>query len=162
MSVKNAPGPLLIDYPSKAGRVGLYDPSGQAIDSSNPLPVVVTSGTPSSTSIINTYNQVLSVPSGSPVDIITYIVPSLGNVFIQRVSVSGENIARFDVLINGSPLDTRRTYFGGNLNEYFDFIGGSALGQKLTSGDIIVVRVEHNRDSLANFEARLQVAQVTA
>lgn len=108
---------------------------------------------------VNTYNEVSSVASGVTTLITTYTVPALKKAAIQRVSVSGENIARWDVLVNNVIVDTRRTFFG-NLNEYFDFSSINANGTLLVPGNTIKVKVLHNRPMIGTFEARIQVTEI--
>lgn len=108
---------------------------------------------------VSTYNEVSSVASGITTLITTYTVPALKTASIQRVSVSGENIARWDVLVNDVIVDTRRTFFG-NLNEYFDFTNANANGPSLVPGNTIKVKVLHNRPMVGTFESRIQVTEI--
>lgn len=109
---------------------------------------------------INQYNEVLSVASGATTSIVTYTVPISQQNILQRVSVSGENIALYQILVNGTPIDSQRTYFGGELNVQFDFTSISNLGTPLNAGDIVTVTVLHNRPYVGNFESRIQMIQV--
>lgn len=86
-------------------------------------------------SILNEYNEVNSVASGSLTTVISYSVVSLG--YLQRAIVSGTNIATYEVLINGSPLSKKRTWLNGSLNEEFDFVGQSKSGISLSIGDVV-------------------------
>jgi hypothetical protein len=108
------------------------------------------------------YNEVNSVASGVSTTVITYTVPGTAtSAFLQRVQVSGENIARYDLLINSSIVATKRTYFGGDLNATFEFQSFNNNGVPLAVGNTVVVKVLHTRPSLASFEATIQVAEVT-
>lgn len=102
--------------------------------------------------IVNTYNEVTAVASGVLTTIETYT--ATGTAFLQKSIVSGTNIARFDVLLNGNVIDRQRTYFGGNLNIDFDF-----TNLPLVFGDVVTVRVIHNRPTTGDFNARIQVLE---
>lgn len=109
----------------------------------------------------NLYGEANAVVSGSTTQIISYTVP-VGKVsIIQKVECSGENIAKYQLLVNGTPIATLRTYFGGELNTTFDFITGQDNGYVVNAGDVVSVTTLHNRPFLGDFEARIQVYQVT-
>lgn len=110
----------------------------------------------------NIYSEANAVPSGLTATIVTYTVSgSLTESVLERISVSGDNIAMFTVFVNATQIDTRRTYFGGSLNEYFEFTTGTSNGYVLTPGDVLTVNVIHNRPTLGNFEGRIQVLEIT-
>ena len=109
---------------------------------------------------INEYNEISSVASGITTTVVTYTVPVGKQNVLERISVSGENIALYIVLINGVTIDTQRTYFGGNLNVQFEFMSSINAGTVLNAGDIVSVTVLHNRPSVANFEGRIQMSQL--
>lgn len=120
--------------------------------------VVVENPTPTSgQNIFITYDESGPVPSGSPTTILTYTVPVGDTASLQRVFASGENIARFDVLINGSELATKRTYFGGALDVNFPFNTSNGEGVLLHAGDVITVVVLQDRLSTAVFESTLEL-----
>jgi hypothetical protein len=109
----------------------------------------------------NIYSEANSVASGLTTTLVTYTVPgSLTTSIVQRISVSGENIAKFTVFVNAVKIDTRRTFFGDSLSEYFEFTTGSSDGFALNPSDTVVVKVLHNRPSVGDFEARLQVLEI--
>lgn len=117
--------------------------------------------TPSNTTarIESTYGEVSSVPTATPTVLVSYTAP-VGKVsFLQKVFVSGENIARYKVKLNGTVIDTKRTYFGASLNEWFDFSDASR-GRLLVVGDVVTVEVEHERPMVADFNARVQSIEV--
>lgn len=119
---------------------------------------VILESIPSSNSTtINIYNEVFAVPSGVTTKIVTYTIPNDSSAVFQRATVSGENIARYDLLINNNTQDTVRTMFGGNLTQTFNFESGNTSGLSLQAGDIIKINVLQNRPSVANFNGRLQL-----
>lgn len=108
------------------------------------------------TSIIE-YDEVTNVAANLETAIATYQVPSDKIGFLYLVEVSGENIAKYQVKLNGSVISTQRTYFGSSLNSIFDFRIGSKRSYVLQPDDIITVYVEHNRPTNADFESRIQL-----
>jgi hypothetical protein len=106
--------------------------------------------------VVNEFAEIGPIVAASPTTILTYPVPALKDLFISRIDVSGENVAKYEVLINGTPIARKRTYFGGNLNETFDFTVGSRRGLPAEAGDIITVVVVHERPFSGAFDARLQ------
>lgn len=119
------------------------------------LPVTV--GDAPDESVISVYSEVSSVVNGSDTSILTYTVPvDKTSAFIVYIDVSGENIAKYDVYLNGTRIARKRTYFGGNLNETFTFGSQSKNGYPLEPGDIIEVKALHSRPFNGDFEARLQ------
>ena len=122
---------------------------------------VVIENTPSSTStVVSTYNEVLLIASGATVPIVTYTVPPATQAVLQKCPFSGENVARYDLLINGVKQDTARTMFGGDFTGEFNFTTGNDSGLILNAGDVVVVQVFNNRPLVASFEARIQVLQI--
>jgi hypothetical protein len=69
----------------------------------------------------NIFNEQLLVASGSTVNLVNYTVPVGKTVILERISVSGANIAKYEVYINAQKIDASRTYFGSTLNTAFDF-----------------------------------------
>lgn len=102
------------------------------------------------------FDEALAVPSGSPTTILSYTAPS-ATTFI-RVNTGGTNIAQFEVYINGTLNARQRTYFGATLDTTFDYSAGSE-GFVLNSGDLVEVKVTHQRPSSGDFEARLEVIE---
>ncbi len=122
---------------------------------------VVVESTPSpNTTVVNTYNELVAVAAGATVTIVTYTVPSSKQAVFQRAAFSGENIARYDLLINSQPQDTARTMFGGDLTGEFNFETGNDSGLVLSTGSTIAVQVYNIRPTAASFEARIQVLEI--
>jgi len=119
---------------------------------------VIVESTPSpNTTVVNTYNELISLASGATAFIVNYTIPAGKQGIFQRAAFSGENIARYDLFINGVPQDTARTMFGGDLTGEFNFETGNDTGLILTAGNTIQVQVYNVRPMAASFEARIQV-----
>jgi len=150
--------PVVIASDQPTVKVNLTDPSGTSVGTiGNPIFVDIAANTPRLS--VNQYNEVLAVVSGITTTIVTYTVPVGKTNALERISVSGENIALYTVLINGTPIDAQRTYFGGELNAQFEFMSTGNFGVLLNAGDIVSVTVLHMRPSSANFEGRIQMSQ---
>lgn len=103
--------------------------------------------------ITNIYNEVLSVASGILTTITSFTASQSSK--LKQVDVSGENIATFTVLVNGNVVSKKRTYFGGQLDNTFNFNNGIAV----SSGQQILVQVIHNRPTVANFNANIAILE---
>ena len=109
----------------------------------------------------NIYSEANSVASGATTILVQYTVPlSITDAVLERISVSGENIAKFTVFVNGTQIDTRRTFYGSSLSEYFEFTTGSSEGFILHPADLLVVKVLHTRPYVGDFEGRIQVLEI--
>lgn len=116
-------------------------------------------GISSDKTVKSLFNSISSVTSGSLTTILSYTVPVATTDFLGKVEVSGTNIAQFEVYIN-TVLDARqRTYFGGELNAFFDYAFGTENGYKLNAGDLVEIKVIHSRPTLGDFEARILYAE---
>jgi len=109
---------------------------------------------------INVFNEINSVGANTLTTIASYTVLAGPNNKLQKVSCSGENIAKFNIYYNGVLIDSKRTYFGGELNTTFNYTDEQNLGYPLVPGDLVEVRVFHTRPSTANFNARIQILGV--
>jgi len=147
-----------------AKRVLLVDETGAPISDTNKLPVDATftgdinfdfNGT-----TVNEFNEVLGVGSGIPTMIVQYIAPVGMAAFLQLVEATGTNIGEYEVVLNGTPIAKRRTYFSGGLDVEFPFSGQpSANGLELSPGDVVEVFGTHSRPMLGDFAARIQIVE---
>lgn len=107
----------------------------------------------------NIFNEQSAIASGATVSLVTYTVPVGKTAILERVAVSGENIAKYEVFINGNKIDASRTYFGAQLNTSFDYTSTNS-NFTLTSLDIVTVTVRHDRPAAGNFEGRIQLTEI--
>jgi len=110
--------------------------------------------------IKSTYSEILNVANSVNQVLVTYTVPVSKTARLQISSFSGQNIAEYTITLNGTPIDKKRTYFGGSLNGCFDFRNFPGGGLSLLSEDEIVVEVTHNRPMTGNFNGRIQVLEI--
>lgn len=131
-------------------------------DGGNSTPVDVNIVNFSSTeSVVPTYSEISSIPSGSFELIVSYTVPSDKMAKLQRCAMSGSNIADYKILFNGSTIDYLRTYFSGPLNAESVFYTASGDGFLMNAGDKVEVYVRHIRPYVGDFNARIQVREST-
>ena len=158
------PVPVSFEGSISIGAVEVKGTNGNFIEPNvdGSLNVNVVSVPTAGNTVVNTYSEANSVPSSVITTLITYTVPlSKTSAILQRISVSGENIAKFTVFWNATQIDTRRTFYGSSLSEYFEFITGSSEGFVLQPGDQIVVKVLHTRPYVGDFEGRIQSLEIT-
>lgn len=158
------PLPVSFDGTISVGQVEIKgSPSGDLlnVNSDGSINVNVVETPITGQTVKSIYNQVLNVVSGVSTQLISYTVPAGYTAVLERISVSGENIARYDVLYNSDAFDTRRTMFGGDLTSDFDYTTGSSNGFTLNSGDNLIIQVLHNRPYTGTFNARLQILEIS-
>lgn len=153
---------LSVNLDAKSDSLGHYD-SIRIGDGTDELDINPDGSLPTTTDLgedetpINVYSESPSVASGAETAILTYVIPTGKIAFLYRADCSGENIARYQVRLNGNVIATRRTYFGGGLNTSFEFMTPNKRGLVLEAGDVLEIRVIHYRPDLADFEARSQL-----
>lgn len=157
------PLPVAIDGDITIGVVEVKGTNGNIIEP-NPdgsLNVNIISVPTAGNVVKNIYNEANAVVSGATTVLVQYTVPmGLTDAVLERISVSGENIAKFTVFVNGTQIDTRRTFYGSSLSEYFEFTTGSSEGFVLSPGDILAVKVLHTSPYVGDFEGRIQVLEI--
>lgn len=117
-------------------------------------PVLVAGETP-----IYIYNEITSTMPGTTYNVASWTVMPATTATLQRVLVSGENIARYDVWVNAGPIATQRTYYGGDLDKTFEFMGWNGGGVPLAAGATVTVKVLYYTPGPAIFEATIEAIQ---
>jgi len=155
------PLPVAFDGTVSIGDVHILGPSPAnnelVVNPDGSINVIVESAPSSTSVVVNTYNEIINLASGSTAFIASYTVPVGSEAVFQKAAFSGENVARYDLFINGVVQDTARTMFGGDLTGEFNFETGNDNGLVLTAGSTIKVQVYNSRPTSASFEARIQV-----
>lgn len=123
-----------------------------SINSDGSINVNVLTGGSTST-LVNTYNEVSNVATGVPTVIVSYTAASAGA--LKSIDASGENIAEYIVYINSAIISKKRTYFSNGINCTFDFSNGI----RLLPTDLVEIVVTHNRPSLSKFNANIIVLE---
>lgn len=95
------------------------------------------------------YAEVSAVAASTQTDITTYTVP-VGKIFVlTNVEASGENLAKYSVIINSVTNATKRSWWTAfNV----DFVYNR---YELAAGDVVKVSVIHERTEVSDFEARI-------
>lgn len=157
------PLPTAFDGTVSIGDVSILDPTTKVplkVNNDGSINVIVEeAGSVSST--VNLYQEAANVAANAAQTILTYICPGTFTGSLQRISVSGENLAKYYVQVNGNTIETQRTYWG-NLNTVFNFMTDSSTGgYPLVAGDTVTINVINTSPTqiAADFEARLQVIQ---
>lgn len=110
----------------------------------------VTNQSSQSASNTNVYGSVAAVGMGSTTNVTSYTVPGGQTFTLHMVEFNGENIARYQVLINDTVVATKHTYFGGAF--FGEFWFDDLL---LNAGDEIKLQVLHSRTESADFFGRV-------
>lgn len=135
------------------GRRALHVKIGNKPD--EPMPVYVVDAVATSNVVINQFNAISAVASGSETQIVSYTIPPAKKFIISLVQFSGENIAKFNFYVDGVLSATARTMFGSDLTGELRFDSPNGLGLELVAGQIISLKVLHPRPSVADFEGRI-------
>lgn len=130
------------------------------VNSDGSINVNVVSGSVDTTDYKSYYNEVTSVASATQTTVLSYTVPVGKDAFIQKICFSGTNIAEYEVLVNATTQDKKRTYFGNSLDGTFVFDSSNTEGYPLQTGDVVEIKVLHNRPNVGDFNCRLQVVEV--
>jgi hypothetical protein len=96
------------------------------------------------------HNDISSVASGTETTIITVTAPG-GGLRLEKVDVSGENVALYRLYVNGIEIYTKRSWWS-DFNVDFNFENFSN-GYLLTAGQVLTVTCYHTSPFLGNFEA---------
>lgn len=104
------------------------------------------------------FNEITSVASATLTTIASYTVPVVTSASLQQVLVSGTNIAAYEVYVNAVKIAKKRTYFS-DLNEEFIFAVTSNNGYVVSTGDVVEIKVLHDRPTLGDFEATIQLIE---
>ena len=108
---------------------------------------------------VPTYNEVSAVASGVLTVITTYTVPAVTKAFLQQILGTGTNIATYTVWINGSLVAKKYTYFTEFAAD-FVFATDMDSGLNLATGDVVQIKVLHNRPTVGDFNATIQTFEV--
>jgi len=109
---------------------------------------------------VSTYNEVTSVVSSSLTTVAAYTVPIGKTAALYTADVSGSSIATYTVEVNSVVVDKKYTWFGGQLSERFEFTTPNGGSIQLLAGDIVTIKITHNRPTPGNFNAKIDVVEI--
>lgn len=100
--------------------------------------------------ITNVFDEVGPVASSTTTTVVEYTVPTGKTFFLALVEFSGENIATYEVYIDGVRKRKKNTYFGGPLFGDFWF-----RELEVSAGKKIELRVVHDRPESGLFSGTI-------
>ena len=133
--------------------VAIRDAAGNELNVNTDGSINVVLSTTSGQVLSSSYAEVTGVATGVTTLINSYLA-SAGDL-LQKIEFSGTNIAEYELVIDGLTQDKKRTYFGNSLNGKFDFDNGL----EVLVGQLIEVYVVHNRPTVGDFNARIQISE---
>ena len=98
---------------------------------------------------LNIYGSASSVAASTLTTIVTYTVPAGKVLLLKEFEASGCNISEFTVFKDAAVIAFKRSYWC-DFNVSFLF-----HGYKLIAGEVAILKAEHARPSVGNFEARI-------
>lgn len=126
----------------------------------SPIPVLFSNGTQT---VRNLYGSQSAVAVGTETVIATYTAPaSPTTACLQRITFSGQNVAQWIINNNGTVFEQNYTT-AANLGSIISFMTGSFTvpGLIINPGNIITVSVIQIGLSSANFNARIQILELS-
>jgi hypothetical protein len=105
-------------------------------------------------SALNYFSSV-SLPGGADQDMLVYTVPAGKTLYLGYAQAGGQNIARYDLLIDGVLQDRRRTYYAGDFSVEFSFFMPNRFGLPVTQGKQVKIRARHDNPLAGNFEGKI-------
>lgn len=156
---------IRVDLDAASGdNIAIADRTGTrflAINADGSLNAKLDDGSPDEHGVY-TYGETPSpIAAGISTEIVSYTVPAGRKGWLEKIEGSGENIAEWEVLVNGVRIDFKRTWFSGGLNVGFDFIRYPDRGLELAPGDVVSVSVNHYRPAAGLFNARVQSVEAS-
>ena len=103
----------------------------------------------------DSYSEVLSLASGSEVDLVTYTVPASKIFYLEVTEFGGTNIARYRIDVDGTEISKAYTWFSGPLFSEIRF-DSIDTGKPMTAGQVITIKVMHSRPAAGDFHGRIQ------
>jgi hypothetical protein len=157
-TIANADIAVAIDA-ATGDNVAIKDTAGNELNINPDGSINVVIGTSVAGVTKSFYNEISGIVAGVTTSIVNYTVPTGKTAVLERVFVTGDNVARYEIFVNATKIDSTLTFFGSALNSSFDFSSGySGLG--LATNDIVTVTVVHNRTSVGSFSGRIQISEI--
>lgn len=105
--------------------------------------------------LIDNYSEISSLVKDVETLILIYTVPIGKTFYLDRVQVSGENIADYRIYVDASKIARGYTYFGASLSHDFVFSKSQSVGKYIAASSVLEVKVIHSRPTSADFNARI-------
>lgn len=143
---------ITLDFTNDSVTAAIKQSNGNAITSTDPLPVAVFETGYTS---VYRFAAINAVAMNVETTIVSYTVPLGKTANIEFSEMSGTNIGTFNLYVGATLINRKRTFFG-RLNESMEF---SNKGYALVAGDVVTLKVIHARPFNGNFEANLQIKE---
>lgn len=157
------PLPVAFDGTVSIGDVSIVEGGNTLkVNDDGSINVIIESVPSTNSTVVNTYNELVALAGGATAFIVSYTVPVGMQAVFQRAQFSGENIARYDLFLNGVIAATARTNYAGDYTGEFNFTTGNDSGMVFAAGQTLKVQVYNFRPSMATFEGRIQVLVIPA
>lgn len=127
--------------------------------SSEAIPVTVVSQP--NALIKNIFIEVTAVAQLVETTIVSHTAVVGKTTFLVLGEFSGTNIATYRIKINGLTQGRKDTYFSGDFHGSFSFSGEGDKGLEVSSGDVILISVIHERSDVGDFSGRILVIEET-
>lgn len=105
---------------------------------------------PDGVASLNIFNEVTGVAISAETTILTYTVPTSRLASIAHIEVSGTNITKYRLKLNGTTIATRRTHFGGPPNSVFPFDR-----YEIVATDVLTITADNCGTDVADYESRV-------
>jgi hypothetical protein len=117
--------------------------------------------TASNEEIKNIYNKITSVADNVRSLVTSFVTDPVKQNFLQFVHVNGNNVANYELEIDGVVSDDLDTAFGGPIDGAFNFSAYSENGFELPLGVTVKIFVTHCRPFVGDFSSRIQYLEIT-
>lgn len=148
------------DLSASQDNVAISDGTNQLIVNADGSINVVYNPASSPVTPVNTFNDATSVPTSTDTTVTSYTAPVGKTTYLQKITASGTNIAKYEVKVNGVIVDRKRTYFSGPFDVEFEFSNEVNNGYPLSVGDVVTLVVNHTRAATGDFESRIQSIEI--
>lgn len=148
------------DLDASRDNVAIHNSDGNELEI-NPDGSINVSGLPSQNiQGLFKYNSVSAVVNGVETTIVTHTAVGGRKTYLQGVSASGDNIAKYRVKINGIEVDMKRTFWSNGLNTEFKFSEYLNQGYQLSVGDVVSLTTIHERPDVGDFNGKILYLEV--
>jgi hypothetical protein len=127
------------------------------INSDGSINVNIVQSSDGTENVLNIYDEITGIASGSETVIVSFTAISGRSYWLQRAEFTGEQIALYKLYVNNVPIAAKRTHHGSGLSGGFEFVGADQEGLPIDVGDVVELRLLHNRPNTGDFEGRIQI-----
>jgi hypothetical protein len=100
---------------------------------------------------VSEFDEANAVVSGALERVVSYVVPVGYSFALQIAEFDGDNIAKYELQVNGSVIARKHTWFSGGLSGEFVFNGS----YRVSAGSTVRIMVTHSRPDPGQFSGRI-------